>query len=137
MKKIATIFALILGTAAIFTSCASNNAENLEGNWIVQSLKSENQEINVVPANLELRKNGNNYSYSGNTGVNQIFGDVKIKNGKFSMKNGGMTKMMGAPEEVNFEDNFIACLNSAKTYSLDGDLLTISSRKSTVTLKKE
>jgi heat shock protein HslJ len=137
MKKIATIFALILGTAAIFTACASNNAENLEGNWIVQSLKSENQEINVVPANLELRKNGNNYSYSGNTGVNQIFGDVKIKNGKFSMKNGGMTKMMGAPEEVNFEDNFIACLNSAKTYSLDGDLLTISSRKSTVTLKKE
>ncbi len=137
MKKIATIFALILGTAAIFTSCASNNAENLEGNWIVQSLKSENQEINVVPANLELRKNGNNYSYSGNAGVNQIFGDVKIKNGKFSMKNGGMTKMMGAPEEVNFEDNFIACLNSAKTYSLDGDLLTISSRKSTVTLKKE
>lgn len=137
MKKIATIFALILGTAAIFTSCASNNAENLEGNWIVQSLKSENQEINVVPANLELRKNGNNYSYSGNTGVNQIFGDVKIKNGKFSMKNGGMTKMMGAPEEVNFEDNFIACLNSAKTYSLDGNLLTISSRKSTVTLKKE
>lgn len=137
MKKIATIFALILGTAAIFTSCASNNAENLEGNWIVQSLKSENQEINVVPANLELRKNGNNYSYSGNAGVNQFFGDVKIKNGKFSMKNGGMTKMMGAPEEVNFEDNFIACLNSAKTYSLDGDLLTISSRKSTVTLKKE
>lgn len=137
MKKIATIFALILGTAAIFTSCASNNAENLEGNWIVQSLKSENQEINVVPANLELRKNGINYSYSGNAGVNQIFGDVKIKNGKFSMKNGGMTKMMGAPEEVNFEDNFVACLNSAKTYSLDGDLLTISSRKSTVTLKKE
>ncbi len=137
MKKIAAIFALFLGTATIFTSCASNKTENLEGNWIVQSLKSENQEINVVPANLELRKNGNNYSYSGNAGVNQFFGNVKIKNGKFSMKNGGMTKMMGAPEEVNFEDNFINCLNSAKTYSLDGDILTISSRKSTVILKKE
>lgn len=137
MKKIATIFALILGTAAIFTSCASNKVENIEGNWIVQSLNSENQEISVVPANLELKKKGSNYSYSGNAGVNQIFGDVKIKNGKFSIRTGGMTKMMGAPEEVNFEDNFINCLNSAKTYSLDGNLLTISSGNSTVTLKKE
>ncbi|MBQ0052195.1 MAG: META domain-containing protein [Treponema sp.] len=137
MKK---AFILITALASIFTfgckraektevSATTVNTADLAGTWKIQSLEKAGVQQQIALSDITFEaKSEEVYSVSGNSGVNQFFGDVTVKNGKLTAgDNMASTKMAGAPEAMEFEDNFLACLIKADAVEVAGNTLKISS----------
>lgn len=95
----------------------------LEGTWetIYFELDGIAQEICI--SDMTLQKSGmNSFSISGNGGINSYFGSAKISGTKFhTKKNLGRTLMAGDDRAMEFEDNFMAVLNTRCTWSITSD----------------
>lgn len=141
MKKLAVILTGLLGAALMFTGCNKKIVENFEGNWKTESLTADGTVVPLVESEIALAaaENGT-FAYSGNSGVNNYFGTLSIGNGKIKVnEDGGSTKMMGAPEEQDFEDKFLECLMNADSYNWSEKTLVIESKakKLKITFVKE
>ncbi len=113
MKKI--FIATLIASCFTFFGCKEEGLNNLVGTWNVCSFEKEGQSMDIFDSHITFEDKGNNvFEMNGNSGVNSFFGDVSISEKGFQVSDKmGSTKMMGAPDEMVFEDNFIACLIGA------------------------
>ena len=74
------------------------------------------------------------YKVNGTSGVNTYNGEVAFLNGQFkaNTEEFALTKMMGAPEAQNFENEFLATLGEAKTLDIEDGMLKLSSDNATI-----
>lgn len=82
------------------------------GNWKLEKFLKDGGEQNVPAVELGLdKKNGDNYSIHGSSGVNIFSGEIKIKGNRADSSNGfALTRMMGAPGEMEFERSYLSLL---------------------------
>lgn len=134
MKKISF---LILGLLILLAGCTATN--ELEGNWTTEALEKDGIAQTIAVSNIEFTTKGNVVNAGGCAGVNLFNGDVKVSNGKISAGNLAVTKMMGDPEAMEFEDLFIEVLNNADSYKVENNVLTItaSSKNLKLVLRKD
>ncbi len=71
-------------------------------------------------------ESGEELSVNGYSGVNSFFSTIKDNNSFPLGHNVGSTKMMGAPEDMEFEDAFLDTLCNAKDWKVSGRTLTIT-----------
>lgn len=128
---------LILCLFFIFVSC--NSTKEVEGNWITTSFVKDGIAQEIAVSNIEFTAKGNAVNAGGCAGVNLFNGNVKLSNGKINLNNIAVTKMMGDPAAMEFEDMFIELLNNADSYLIEGNNLIIkaSSKNLELQLKKE
>ena len=126
MKK---LLSLLLGIC--FLAGCSNAGEqiSLSGKKFVM----QNSEAGTT-VTLEFSDNGNDYY--GQV-VNNYFGSYKIFNDKITFSAGGTTMMMGPREEMEAEGRYFADLTKVKTYTLQNDVLTLTTSDGKVLEFKE
>lgn len=130
MKK---FFITILAACASlfgFASC-TQDISGLEGTWTAKELKLEGVDYQLVPADITFVKPAaSSVQVYGNAGVNSFNGKIKIQKNKIDFGKGlAMTKMMGDPVSMSFEDALTEIMNTADTYKLENNTLTIYSSK--------
>lgn len=115
MKK---LLSLLLGIC--FLAGCSNSVEqiSLSGKKFVM----QNSEAGTT-VTLEFSDNGNDYY--GQV-VNNYFGSYKIFNDKITFSAGGTTMMMGPREEMEAEGRYFADLDKVKSFTLQNDVLTLT-----------
>lgn len=87
---------------------------NIEGEWKLSKFIVNGTEKEIFDATLVVQKNEDgSYLFAGNSGVNQYSGNVTIdKFGNLVAPNSyASTKMMGEPEKMEFEDEFLRVLS--------------------------
>lgn len=125
---------MVLLSAILFCGCSS---KALKGTWTTTEMNVAGKVQTVSPSEITFSGDG---KVNGNSGVNSFFGDVKTSKTSFAVgSNLASTKMMGAPEEQAFEDNFMQILIDADSYEVSGDKLIIKSSKtnSSLTFKRK
>lgn len=126
MKKLIPI---ILSFLVLFAGCATTKAktlqETLTGNWNTISLTFNGVAQEICQSNIEFEKQGSIYKAGGCAGFNLYYGDAKLKNGQINVDNLALTKMMGPPAAMDFEDLFLTGFVYGKTYTIEDDVLTI------------
>jgi len=116
-----SVFAFSCGTTnSVKTNSDSTKQEvsmksKIEGEWKLVKMISSGVEQNVFESNLSVSKNGDLYSFSGNSGVNQFNGNVLIsQNGDIKNQPEYLSTKMAGPEELMlFEDSFLQILSFA------------------------
>ena len=83
---------------------------------------------------MEFSDNGNDYY--GQV-VNNYFGSYKIFNDKITFSAGGTTMMMGPREEMEAEGRYFADLDKVKSFTLQNDVLTLTTSDGKVLEFKE
>ncbi len=80
------------------------------GNWKLEKLLKDDDEQNIFVVELGLdKKDGNDYSIRGSAGANVFSGEIKIDGNSADASNGfALTKMMGAPDEMEFERLYLS-----------------------------
>lgn len=126
MKK---LLSLLLGIC--FLAGCSNAGEqiSLSGKKFVM----QNSEAGTT-VTLEFSDNGNDYY--GQV-VNNYFGSYKIFNDKITFSAGGTTMMMGPREEMEAEGRYFADLDKVKSFTLQNDVLTLTTSDGKVLEFKE
>lgn len=126
MKK---LLSLLLGIC--FLAGCSNSVEqiSLSGKKFVM----QNSEAGTT-VTLEFSDNGNDYY--GQV-VNNYFGSYKIFNDKITFSAGGTTMMMGPREEMEAEGRYFADLDKVKSFTLQNDVLTLTTSDGKVLEFKE
>ncbi len=121
MKKISV---LVLGLLVLLAGCTAS--KELDGNWTTEALEKDGVAQTIAVSNIEFTTKGNVVNAGGCAGVNLFNGDVKVSNGKISTGTLAVTKMMGEPAAMEFEDLFIEVLNNADSYKVENNVLTIT-----------
>ncbi len=107
--------------------------QNLFGLWKTTSLIKNGVSKPIADSCIEITQSSspNVFSISGNSGVNQFFGDIKIKGSKIvaAENNFGTTKMMGLPQLIEFEKEFLNVLKNAEDYNLTNGVLILKDSK--------
>ena len=126
MKK---LLSLLLGIC--FLAGCSNSVEqiSLSGKKFVM----QNSEAGTT-VTLEFSDNGNDYY--GQV-VNNYFGSYKIFNDKITFSAGGTTMMMGPREEREAEGRYFTDLDKVKSFTLQNDVLTLTTSDGKVLEFKE
>lgn len=126
MKK---LLSLLLGIC--FLAGCSNSVEqiSLSGKKFVM----QNSEAGTT-VTLEFSDNCNDYY--GQV-VNNYFGSYKIFNDKITFSAGGTTMMMGPREEMEAEGRYFADLDKVKSFTLQNDVLTLTTSDGKVLEFKE
>lgn len=57
--------------------------------------------------------------------LNSYFGAFSVRGDKLNIEMGGMTKMMGSPEEMNAEDTYMENLQKVVSYKIQDDTLIL------------
>lgn len=131
------ILPFILMMIAIVAGCGTSLAE-FKGCWEPVELIKDGVYQQIAVSFIEFSPEAGKLSVHGDAGVNTFNGKIGIRKNKIIPSDLAVTKMMGPPELVEFEDIFLELLTHADSYSFEGDLLTIhsSSRNLTVKLKR-
>lgn len=116
---------IILGMIFMVFGCKAN--DNLIGNWETVALIKEGVAQEIAVSNIELTSKGSVMNAGGCAGVNMFNGDLKFGKKNLSNNGFGVTKMMGEPKAMEFENMFLDVLNNSSSYKLEGDVLTIYS----------
>lgn len=126
MKKLLSLLLEIC-----FLAGCSNSVEqiSLSGKKFVM----QNSEAGTT-VTLEFSDNGNDYY--GQV-VNNYFGSYKIFNDKITFSAGGTTMMMGPREEMEAEGRYFADLDKVKSFTLQNDVLTLTTSDGKVLEFKE
>ena len=126
MKKLLSLLLEIC-----FLAGCSNSVEqiSLSGKKFVM----QNSEAGTT-VTLEFSDNGNDYY--GQV-VNNYFGSYKIFNDKITFSAGGTTMMMGPREEMEAEGRYFADLDKVKSFTLQNDVLTLTTSDGQVLEFKE
>lgn len=114
MKLKTLLFAILTLGLFTMTGCKTDT-KDFEGSWTIYgfSINGTAQQIAVSEITFE-QQTANQFSVTGNSGVNAFFGDVTINGSKIKpSQNFGSTKMAGSPEAMEYEDNFLKCLLGA------------------------
>ena len=105
MKKILLGF----GISLFLIGCSVENKNNLSkeivGNVYILENKLNGSEIDL---------SFNDGKINGSSGVNRYFGDYKINGNELLIEHIGSTKMMGPPEIMNQEQEYLKNLANAK-----------------------
>lgn len=126
MKKLFSILAGI----CLFVGCSNAGEQiSLAGKKFVM----QNSESGTT-ITLEFADSGNDYY--GQV-VNNYFGSYKIFNDRITFSAGGTTMMMGPREEMEAEGRYFADLTKVKTYTLQNDVLTLTTSDGKVLEFKE
>lgn len=111
-----------------------DSAKSIFGNWNLDSLMGQ-----AVPMLGGGRKPsisiGEDGSVSGMSGVNRFSSSLdldKLMKGEFAMKPAASTKMAGAPEAMNLEDQFLQALQQVTGFNVDGDTLSLTNGAETL-----
>lgn len=126
MKKLFSILAGI----CLFVGCSNAGEQiSLAGKKFVM----QNSEAGTT-ITLEFTDSGNDYY--GQV-VNNYFGSYKIFKDRITFSAGGTTMMMGPREEMEAEGRYFADLTKVKTYTLQNDVLTLTTSDGKVLEFKE
>lgn len=102
----------------------------MTGEWLIQSLTGfDSESLPKAYMNNSLVDDidaGKVLSVTGFSGVNQFFGSVKVSEGFPMGESMGSTRMMGSPEDMEFEDTLIHLLATAENWEVSGYTLTIT-----------
>lgn len=126
MKKI-----VLAGFAAIsIVSCTSTNNANKIGSQqqLLSNTKWEVADNTIEAKVLPYLSFDPEKGMAGSGGCNRIFSTdvvIKSKDGSFSVKNVGATKMSCPNMDMNIENNFIRMIETADKYVVDNDKLEL------------
>jgi heat shock protein HslJ len=125
----------IIGVIVIFSltafsgiSCAkASDADKLEGiTWVLKSYGDPNSLKAAVPdKETTLKFDKETKRVGGNGGVNSYGGDYEIDGSKLTVSGIISTKMAGPPALMNQENAFFNILESAQSFKITGEELTI------------
>jgi heat shock protein HslJ len=127
MKQKTNYFLLAL-SIILFTSCESKEANRLDGNWEVISMKGKTS-FNVSP-NFVL--NTETLKIAGFSGCNRFFGSLKIDKNKLSFHEMGGTRM--ACPNPTVENLFITTIPEVASFDFDKNLLQFKSESGEVVM---
>lgn len=126
MKKLFSILAGI----CLFVGCSNAGEQiSLAGKKFVM----QNSEAGTT-ITLEFADSGNDYY--GQV-VNNYFGSYKIFNDRITFSAGGTTMMMGPREEMEAEGRYFADLDKVRNFTLQNDVLTLTTSDGKVLEFKE
>ena len=126
MKK---LFSMLLGICFLAGCSNAEEAVSLAGkNFVMQNAE------NGATITLGFSENGNDYH--GQV-VNNYFGSYKTSGNNITFGAGGATMMMGPREEMEAERHYFADLEKVKTYTLQNDVLTLTTSDGKVLEFKE
>ena len=136
MKKSLLILAAV--SVLVMTGCRSNKPETpvqetkaitrFCGQWHITSFTG----FNTMPdaymniTYVEDIDSGEELSVNGFSGVNYFFATILGTNSFPLGNNVGSTKMMGSPEEMDFEDAFIQVIALSDDWKVSGGKLTVT-----------
>lgn len=124
MKKIALILTAFVGM--IFMGCKNENTAKFEGNWETSGFELNGVAQEICASDMAVKANGPVIDLNGNSGVNTFFGSADVKGDSVKVRdNLASTKMAGDPAAMEFEDNFIATLCGADSWSVEEGKLTV------------
>ncbi len=132
MKKI--IFTVLAAAALFFTSC--NESEKLTGKWKTSALLKDGTEQILVESGISFKTENGGLIAAGNSGVNYYSAEVSAKNGKIKVSDKfALTRKMGTPEEMEFENLFIETLINADSYEISDNTLFIKNSRNNLELQ--
>ena len=146
MKKIFVILSAVISLFLI--GCATTGGSSktrakgttpsqICGEWKIQSLTGfENAEH--FGATLSVFANEDEeFSLNGYSGVNSYFANLADTPKAFPIGNNlASTKMMGAPEDMAFEDELLKVIANAKSWKIEGRKLTVTDGKTSAVFVK-
>lgn len=146
MKKIFVILSAVISLFLI--GCATTGGSSktgakgttpskICGEWKIQSLTGfENAEH--FGATLSVFANEDEeFSLNGYSGVNSYFANLADTPKAFPIGNNlASTKMMGAPEDMAFEDELLKLIANAKSWKIEGRKLTVTDGKTSAVFVK-
>lgn len=102
----------------MFVGC--KESFSIEGNWETRDFEINGIAQEICVSDISFTKSAKNiYSISGNSGVNRFFGSVKVNGSSFFVQDDmGSTKMLGEPNAMEFENNFLQTLVEAKSFKI-------------------
>ncbi len=135
MKKLLTMFLMLLGSVFAFLACSSEKSASNS------NVSSDVVTVDVLNGNTYLLSNMFDDSdifitfdgeqFSGKSVINNFFGSYKIEDGNKFVSNDadvstGMTMMAGAPDDMENDNAFFTLFSDIDTVSLDGNTLTFT-----------
>ena len=146
MKRIIAIIAAAISLLSV--GCKSTEAapkpeaksvspSEICGEWKIESLTGFAAE-KIPEATLSvIATDEDEFSLNGYSGVNSFFTNLKDTSDAFPIGDKlASTKMMGAPEDMAFEDALLKVISLAESWKLEGGKLTVTSDKSTAVFIK-
>lgn len=102
----------------MFVGCKESSS--IEGNWETRDFEINGIAQEICVSDISFTKSSKDiYSISGSSGVNRFFGSVKITASSFFIQDDmGSTKMLGEPNAMEFENNFLQTLIEAKSFKI-------------------
>lgn len=136
MKKgfIATLLALGAMVAACTSPKATTTSDaDICGEWKIVSAKGKSTAGAETPATISFSTDG---KVNGCAAVNTFFGNYKYKDGKLSLGELGMTRMMGP--DIEIEDQVVSALGAIRSIKVDGNTASLydSSGKEVMKLER-
>jgi len=117
MKKLILTLCVATAFAALCVACIKrgDTIAQLDGEWniiLVDGHKPDSQVTPWIGFNIAEKR------VYGNLGVNHVIGslDTEVKPGMIDLSQLGLTRMMGAPEEMEVEDRVTKALGEVISY---------------------
>jgi heat shock protein HslJ len=104
------------GLLCVLCLGCSQKEPSLDGSYVLMQAP-EDAEIT-----LEIRGN----RFSGQSAVNNYFGDLTQKDGTFKLNVAGVTMMAGPENLLIVEQNYLQDLQAVSRYTIDGQKLILS-----------
>jgi len=104
-------------------------------NWTLNSFHTADAVSSVIAETTITAIFGDDGRVSGSAGCNRYFAQYNVTGTSLSIGPAGSTKMFcGTPGMMKQESTFMTLLNQAKTFTIDGDRLSLSDAKGTTIL---
>ncbi len=142
MKKIFYVLAAVL--AFVLAGCRSTDVSKkaitpsaLCGEWKIASLSGFDS-AKIPEATLSvMARDEDEFSLNGFSGVNSFFANLKNSPDAFPIGDRlASTKMMGAPEDMSFEDVLIHLIAVSASWKIEGNTLKVTHGTTTAVFVK-
>lgn len=117
------ISAFLMCAVAGLTGCATHQAQNIQGKWMIRSAKGTNTSQAETAPFIEFGQDGHVH---GNAAVNSFSGSYALKGESLTLNNIGMTMMMGPHMEI--ESAVANALNETSYIKAKGDSANVYDR---------
>jgi heat shock protein HslJ len=137
MKKLIPI-TMLLAFALTLPACGSGTSANLTGtSWTLTSWGSGGAQNPAAPGVETSLVFGNDGQVSGNLGCNRFGGTYSVTNGKITFGNLMSTLMACQEPQMSQETHAFQVLRGTASYTLKGDVLTITNGSLSLTLARK
>jgi len=135
MKKIFISILAILMTLGL-TGCVRSGEPKINGQWNTIGLEKDGVAQQIALSYINFQAKGVFVRVNGDAGVNTFNGTAEInKKGSFMADDFAVTKMMGDPVAMEFEDLFLETLSKATSYIIEDNILLIAAPDDGLVLK--